>query len=378
MKNFLRFGLAAALLGAAFPSQALTGDDPAAAESAAAPIRERLLNRMEGWRKVLFPVDELLANMTFPDKPLPDAVAREFEARYDALEKTVRGQHHPGDIYRSKYAFQELLDDALHARHRETKRANPATAGFKDYRAEKTALVESAAVLAEAQAPQKKAEDAAAAIAGPPEALPELPEPRSSSTLFDGSSIGTPVSVEPFAAPTTAPLAYLPSRPIAAWTLVAPPKSMPSGAAASAQRTERKGRPAVEYDNGVTHVGGDRNWRNNNPGNIRSGDWAKDHGAIGAEGGFAIFPSAAAGRRALDELLSGSKYRNLTLERAVSRYAPPSENPTQEYVAFLSRMAGVKASTKLSDFTAKQLAALKLWISSFEGTRTGQVVKNDA
>jgi hypothetical protein len=367
MKNLLRFGLAAALLGSAFPSQAQSGDDPAAAESAAAPLRQKLLARMDGWRKILFPVDELLANMTLPEKPLPDPVAQAFKARFDALEMTVRGQHHPGDIARSKYAFQALLDDALHARHHQDRRAKSVTAGFKEYRAEKTALVESAAVLEEAQAPQKRAQDAVAAIAPPAEALPELHEPRSSSMLFDGPPASAP-----------APLAYLPSRPIAAWSLVAAPRSAPSVEAASALRVERKGRPAVEYDNGVTHVGGDRNWRNNNPGNIRSGGWAKDHGAIGSEGGFAIFPSVAAGRRALDELLSGSKYRNLTLERAMGRYAPPSENPTQEYVAFLSRMAGVSASTKLSDFTAKQMKALKLWISSFEGTRTGQVVKNGA
>jgi len=370
MNNLLRLGLAAVLLSSSVPAFAQAQDDPILAEAAAAPIRERLLGRMEGWRKVLFPQDELLNAMVFPDKPLPGAVEQEFGARYDALEKTVRGQRHPGAVHRSRYAFQELLDDALRMRYSEDKRDKRTDARFRDYRDQKIALVESAAVLAEGRESQSRAETAAAALAAPIEALPRLPEPASLSSFssfFDGSLLSpvSPIEAPPVAAAVPAttpePAAILPSRSFSAWALVAP-KTTPAPAS-SAQRILVKGRPAVEYDNGVTHVGGDRNWRNNNPGNIRSGQWSRAHGAIGAENGFAIFPTAAAGRRALDELLAGSTYRNLTLERAIGRY-----------VAFLSRMAGVEASTKLSDFTAKQMTALKKWISTFEGTRKGAVV----
>ena len=37
--------------------------------------------------------------------------------------------------------------------------------------------------------------------------------------------------------------------------------------------------------------GGSRSWRNNNPGNLRYGTFAQNHGAIGRDrGGMAIFP----------------------------------------------------------------------------------------
>ena len=37
--------------------------------------------------------------------------------------------------------------------------------------------------------------------------------------------------------------------------------------------------------------GGSRSWRNNNPGNIRRGDFAINVGAIGDDGAFAFFPT---------------------------------------------------------------------------------------
>ena len=79
-------------------------------------------------------------------------------------------------------------------------------------------------------------------------------------------------------------------------------------------------------------VGGSRSWRNNNPGNIEYGDFARRYGAIGTDGRFAIFPDEATGQRARAALIfNGDKYRNLTLTQAIERYAPSSENHTTAY-----------------------------------------------
>lgn len=47
--------------------------------------------------------------------------------------------------------------------------------------------------------------------------------------------------------------------------------------------------------NSWTWSGGTRAWRNNNPGNIRDGKFTRRCGAIGAAGGFAIFPDYKTG-----------------------------------------------------------------------------------
>ena len=59
----------------------------------------------------------------------------------------------------------------------------------------------------------------------------------------------------------------------------------------------------------VRFIGGSRAWRNQNPGNIISaGNFAKDHGAIGSAGGFAVFQNYETGKAALFSLLKTKKY----------------------------------------------------------------------
>lgn len=195
------------LLGSAFPALAVAADDPVLAESMAAPLRERLLERMESWRKVLFP------------DGAAGRVAQRHGARYDALEAAVRGQRHPGDIHRSRYAFEELLHDALRERHREDKRARLTAADFKEYRADKAALVESAAAEAASRGRQNRAELAAVSIVPPAGILPDAAETRLPSVLFDGAALGRMEAVS--APPAAIPL--LPSRALAPnWTLGLP------------------------------------------------------------------------------------------------------------------------------------------------------------
>jgi len=77
--------------------------------------------------------------------------------------------------------------------------------------------------------------------------------------------------------------------------------------------------------NGATiqNDGGSLSWRNNNPGNIRSGTFADNHGALGEADGFAVFGSYSAGLLALEALITGPSYSSLSIYDAVARYAPP-------------------------------------------------------
>ncbi|KAE9541365.1 integrating conjugative element protein [Ursidibacter maritimus] len=123
----------------------------------------------------------------------------------------------------------------------------------------------------------------------------------------------------------------------------------------------------------VKREGGTLAWRNNNPGNIRMSDWAKANGAIGVgPSGFAIFPTPEIGKQAIVNLLKeGKYYRNNTIEGAISRYAPPSENNTAAYISFVTNKLGLPASTKMSSLTDNQRAVIVDAITKKEGWKEG-------
>jgi hypothetical protein len=87
--------------------------------------------------------------------------------------------------------------------------------------------------------------------------------------------------------------------------------------------------------------------RNNNPGNLRPGDnW---QGMIGENGGFIQFQDISWGIRALGIDLS-TKIRNgyNTIEKIISRYAPPTENDTQAYINAVVDFTGLSATRVLT------------------------------
>lgn len=93
------------------------------------------------------------------------------------------------------------------------------------------------------------------------------------------------------------------------------------------------------------NVSGSRAARNNNPGNLRSGP-----GQIGTDSaGYAIFPDLNTGWAALYNQISLDAGRGLDLQSFIGKYAPPSENNTQNYLNFLVSKLGVSGSTLLSD-----------------------------
>ena len=113
-----------------------------------------------------------------------------------------------------------------------------------------------------------------------------------------------------------------------------------------------------------------RSIRNNNPGNIVYGDYAKKMGATGTDGRFAIFPSWEVGSKAMENLLFGSSYagKGLTVQQGIYKWAPPSENDSGSYATTVAKKAGVSASTPLSSLTASQRTAL---LNAMAGVEAG-------
>ena len=131
-----------------------------------------------------------------------------------------------------------------------------------------------------------------------------------------------------------------------------------------------------EFGNKYSWIGGTRAWRNNNPGNIRAGDFASRHGSVGTAGGFAVFPDYDHGFSALVALLQTTTYKKLSIEQAINRYAPPIENDTDVYIASVEKQIGVTRNTIMSELSDETLHKLAKAIEKHEGYRQGTIQKN--
>lgn len=122
-----------------------------------------------------------------------------------------------------------------------------------------------------------------------------------------------------------------------------------------------------------------RSERNNNPGNIEDGDFAKSlPGYKGSDGRFAIFETPEAGANAQTALLSSYGKRGFdTVEEIINRWAPPSDNnPTSAYVDFVAKKLGVQPGDKLNMTNPETLRSLAGAIKQFEGG--GQSASNSS
>jgi hypothetical protein len=121
---------------------------------------------------------------------------------------------------------------------------------------------------------------------------------------------------------------------------------------------------------------GTRAWRNNNPGNIEYGNFAKAQGAVGSDGRFAVFESYEDGRAAKEALLfESSSYKNKTLYNAISRYAPDFENDTNAYASSVANSIGVSTDVILSDLNPAQREKMLDAMERVEGFRVGKISK---
>ncbi|MGN7127709.1 phage tail tape measure protein, partial [Methylorubrum thiocyanatum] len=130
--------------------------------------------------------------------------------------------------------------------------------------------------------------------------------------------------------------------------------------------------PAVPGDK---RMGGSRSWRNNNPGNIEYGPFARSMGATGTDGRFAVFPDYKSGRNAQEKLLfEGKNYANLTLAQAIRRWAPASENNVPAYIAAMK----ADPNTRMQDFSPEQRSTLLDAMQRHEGWKPGKIVPGQA
>ncbi|HGY3148204.1 TPA: hypothetical protein ACNVU4_002270 [Morganella morganii] len=139
-------------------------------------------------------------------------------------------------------------------------------------------------------------------------------------------------------------------------------------------------------DGGFVKEGGSRSWRNNNPGNVEYGDFAKRFGAIGTDGRFAIFPTEEAGKKAKEHLIfesggarqlstkgdygAGLGYRDKTLSQMLTAYAPPEENPTDVYIKRV--LSAVGSEKRMGDYSTEERAVILEAMKKVEGWRVGK------
>ena len=126
-----------------------------------------------------------------------------------------------------------------------------------------------------------------------------------------------------------------------------------------------------------TRSGGSRSWRNNNPGNIGAGSFARRQGSIGSAATFAVFADEFAGREAQLTLLRRADYQGMTVNGAIASWAPPEAgNPTANYQAYVLGQLGVRGDTRLNALSAPQLGVLADAMQAFEGWSEGTVTNN--
>jgi hypothetical protein len=112
-----------------------------------------------------------------------------------------------------------------------------------------------------------------------------------------------------------------------------------------------------------------KNFRNNNPGNIRASKFAEKRGAPDSDrDGFANFRTSAEGFRALVELLQGSSYRDLSIAEAITRWAPAADNNVPaDYIAYVCRQTALASTQRLGLLPVPDLAAVAWAMAMFEG-----------
>lgn len=106
--------------------------------------------------------------------------------------------------------------------------------------------------------------------------------------------------------------------------------------------------------------------RNNNPGNIKYGKFAKKYGATKDKDGFAVFPSREKGLSAMQNLLKSPSYENLTVQQAIKKWT--GGDP---YKYSLGPLTG----RKVSDLSADQFNDVINTMVRGEGTKYGPTGK---
>jgi RHS repeat-associated protein len=129
------------------------------------------------------------------------------------------------------------------------------------------------------------------------------------------------------------------------------------------------------YYDGYSEIwsGGSRSWRNNNPGNLVYGDFARENRSLGVAGGFAIFPDYQTGYGALSNWLQSPIRSDWTLTETMHSFAPSKENNTAAYIRFITDSTGIDTNTTLGALNSLQVNDLANTIQRYEGYVPGTI-----
>lgn len=101
-------------------------------------------------------------------------------------------------------------------------------------------------------------------------------------------------------------------------------------------------------------------YRINNPLNIRYSNANNWKGQMGEQSGFCVFDTPENGiRAAMVNLKSYRKKGVITIGDIISRWAPPTENNTQNYIDFVCKKLGASASYEVEQIASEYIALLK-------------------
>lgn len=133
----------------------------------------------------------------------------------------------------------------------------------------------------------------------------------------------------------------------------------------------------TEHSGKLRLSGGTLSWRNNNPGNIKYGNFAISNGAVDkGHVDMAVFKTYEDGVNAQKVLVfsPNSKYYNMTLMDAIKTYAPEYDNNNPKaYANYIAKKAGINKETKLSKLTLIQQERMLKAMFEMEGYKTGTV-----
>lgn len=157
----------------------------------------------------------------------------------------------------------------------------------------------------------------------------------------------------------------------------APPTTAPMPQPSAPSDTPMSANPPTTLVGNNPNYGVPRGIRNNNPGNIEDGPFARRMpGYAGSDGRFAKFAAPENGSTAIDSLLASYGGRGIdTVGGVINRWAPPTDNnPTSAYAATVAKGMGIDPNAKidLSDPATRQ--KLGMLIGKFENV--GAVERN--
>lgn len=186
-----------------------------------------------------------------------------------------------------------------------------------------------------------------------------------------------PTSVPPAVAPAAEPEIELPPTPVAN---TGPSQARTGTTKATFASVTGKRRITYQYPDtsAKIHIDGTPAWRNSNAGNIIVSTFARNHGAIGEGGRFAVFPDDATGMAAIKALLKTNSYRNLTIAQAIEKWAPSDDNnDVPAYHRSIERQTGLSINRRIRDLSDAELDKIANAIRRHEGWKAGDIEYQD-